>query len=341
MVANRFGLLAFFLSAALLLLAGCSDDAQNRLSVLSGPTMGTTWSVKYTGSPDQGVDELKEDIEKALEQINQQMSTYQSDSAISRFNRAPAGTVMPLPDDFVTVMKAALALSEQTGGAYDVTVGPLVNLWGFGPDKGALEKPTKKAIAKAKDRVGWKKLTLNDDGLLQPGDVYVDLSSIAKGFGVDKVTHVLKKHDIDNYLVEVGGELRAGGEKPHGQPWRVAVEQPIPGVREVEYIVDLKDRSVATSGDYRNFFQVDGTLYSHTLDPRTGYPVGHKLASVSVLDETAMMADGLATVMTVLGPEEGMAFAKRHELAVLFIVRTDEGVREVMSPAFRAVVEDQ
>lgn len=321
-----------------LLLTGC-DDSKNRLSVLSGPTMGTTWSVKYTGTPDEGVEALKGDIEAALEQVNAQMSTYRPDSNLSRFNNAEPGTLMDLPLDTVKVMTAAFSLSEQTGGAYDVTVGPLVNLWGFGPDPDRFEPPEASEVETAKEQVGWQKLLLSEQQLLQPGGVYVDLSSIAKGFAVDKVAALLDSHGLNNYLVEVGGELLGKGSKPHKQPWRVAVERPIAGVREVEQVVDLKNMAVATSGDYRNFFESDGRLYSHTIDPRTGYPVEHQLASVSVLHKSAMMADGLATAMTVLGPDEGMAFAKEQELAVFFIVRTNKGVEELSTPAFDAIVE--
>lgn len=323
-----------------LLLSAC-DDSKNRLSVLSGPTMGTTWSVKFSGTPKESVEDLKADIEAALEQVNAEMSTYRPESHLSRFNAADAGTLMTLPDDMVKVVSAAFEISSMTDGAYDVTVGPLVNLWGFGPDPDRFEPPSETDINAAMARVGWQQLLLNDNELLQPGDVYVDLSSIAKGFAVDKVAELLERQGVENYLVEVGGELRGSGKKPYGQPWRVAVERPIPGVREVEKVVALTDMAVATSGDYRNFFESDGQLYSHTLDPRTGYPVDHMLASVSVLHESAMMADGLATAMTVLGPEAGMAFAKQHELAVFFIVRTGEGVEELSTPAFDAIVEEK
>ncbi|MCK0152736.1 FAD:protein FMN transferase [Alcanivorax sp. S6407] len=333
-------ILSLLVLSLTLMLCAC-DDSKNRLSVLSGPTMGTTWSVKYTGEPEEGVEALKVDIEAALEQVNAEMSTYRQDSVLSGFNQAEAGTVVTLPEDMTRVMKAAFSLSEMTGGAYDVTVGPLVNLWGFGPDPDRFEPPQSEAIEVARSRVGWQSLLLNGRDLLQPGDRYVDLSSIAKGFAVDKVAELLDQQGLSSWLVEVGGELRARGTKPYGKPWRIAVERPIPGVREVEQVVALKDMAVATSGDYRNFFESDGKLYSHTIDPRTGYPVQHKLASVSVLHESAMMADGLATAMTVLGPKEGMAFAKSHELAVFFIVRTDNGVKELSTPAFDAIVEDK
>lgn len=333
-------ILSLLVLSLTLLLSAC-DDSKNRLSVLSGPTMGTTWSVKYTGTPDENIDSLKADIEAALEQVNAEMSTYRADSVLSRFNQAAAGTLVDLPADTQKVLKAAFSLSEMTGGAYDVTVGPLVNLWGFGPESDRFEPPQADEIEAARRRVGWQSLLLDGPRLLQPGEVYVDLSSIAKGFAVDKVAELMDKHGLKSWLVEVGGELRARGTKPYGQPWRIAVERPIPGVREVEQVVALKDMAVATSGDYRNFFESDGKLYSHTIDPRTGYPVQHALASVSVLHKSAMMADGLATAMTVLGPKEGMAFAKANELAVFFIVRTDEGVKELSTPAFDAIVEDK
>lgn len=332
-----FSLLVLFLA---LLLSGC-DDTKNRLSVLSGPTMGTTWSVKYTGTPDESIDALKADIEAALEQVNAEMSTYRDDSVLSRFNHSEAGSLVELPEDTQKVLKAAFSISEMTGGAYDVTVGPLVNLWGFGPDPDRFAPPQAQEIEGARSRVGWQSLLLDGPRVLQPGGVYLDLSSIAKGFAVDKVAALMDKHGLKSWLVEVGGELRARGTKPYGQPWRIAVERPIPGVREVEQVVALKDMAVATSGDYRNFFESDGKLYSHTIDPRTGYPVEHTLASVSVLHQSAMMADGFATAMTVLGPKEGMAFAKTHELAVFFIVRTDEGVEELSTPAFDAILEDK
>lgn len=333
-------ILSLLVLSLTLLLSAC-DDSKNRLSVLSGPTMGTSWSVKYTGTPDESVDALKADIVAALEQVNAEMSTYREDSVISRFNQAPAGTLMAMPEDTVAVLNAAFAISSMTDGAYDVTVGPLVNLWGFGPDVQRFEPPQSEEIQAAMARVGWQALLLDESRLLQPGNAYVDLSSIAKGFAVDKLAGLLDKHGLQSWLVEVGGELRARGTKPYGKPWRIAVERPIPGVREVEQVVALRDMAVATSGDYRNFFESDGKLYSHTLDPRTGYPVEHTLASVSVLHESAMMADGLATAMTVLGPKEGIAFAEAQELAVFFLVRTDDGVREVMTPAFKAILEEK
>ncbi|WP_101676022.1 FAD:protein FMN transferase [Alloalcanivorax mobilis] len=323
------------------LLSGCGDDSEQRLSQLNGDTMGTTWSVKFTGTPDDGAANLKNAIQAALDQVNDEMSTYREDSALSRFNNALAGTDVVLPADFALVLSQALKISRDTGGAYDVTVGPLVNLWGFGPDPRRDQAPTPAQIDAARQRVGYQKLKLDHRRLTQPGGVYVDLSSIAKGFAVDKVADVLAKQGLRNYLVEVGGELRAAGHKPYDQPWRIAVERPVPGVRDVEKIIELHNVAIATSGDYRNFFESEGHFYSHTIDPRTGAPVGHKLGSVTVLHSNCMIADGLATALTVLGPDEGLAFAKAHELAVLFIVRTDDGPREILSPAFQALLDAQ
>ncbi|MFT0139246.1 FAD:protein FMN transferase [Alcanivoracaceae bacterium MT1] len=336
---SRLFLIPFTL-LLLLILSAC-DDAQQRLSALSGPTMGTTWSVKFTGSPRDGIPALKTELEAALEQVNQEMSTYRPDSDLSRFNQAEAGTVQTLPEDFAKVLAAALKLSGDTNGAYDVTVGPLVNLWGFGPDPDRFEPPADEDVQAALRRIGWQRLTLQGREATQPGGLYVDLSSIAKGFGVDKLAGVLKEAGISNYLVEVGGELVASGTKPYGQPWRVAIERPEVGKREVEKVLKLHDIAIATSGDYRNFFEEDGKLFSHTIDPRTGYPVTHHLASVTVLHKSCMMADALATALTVLGPEEGVAFAREHELPVLFIVRTNEGPKEILTPAFQAVLDSQ
>ncbi len=330
----------FPLLALLALLAAC-DDTTDRLSALNGPTMGTTWSVKFTGTPGDGVPALRRSIEAALEQVNADMSTYREDAAISRFNRAEAGRAVTVSDDFARVLNEALTISADTDGAYDVTIGPLVNLWGFGPDPERFEPPPQAEVDAARARVGWQKLALNGDQLTQPGGVYLDLSSIAKGFAVDKVAGVMEQAGIRNYLVEIGGELRASGGKPQGQPWRVAVERPIAGVREMDKVIALRDLSIATSGDYRNFFEVDGKVYSHTIDPRTGYPVGHQLGSVTVLHSSCMVADGLATALTVLGPEKGLAFARARELPVLFIVRGDDGPEEIMTDAFRRILEGE
>lgn len=342
-VADRFsalphqGLRALFaLLLATLLLAGCAQPPQ--VHTLSGPTMGTSWSVKVVGLPTgMTLPQLQQDLAMLLDMVNQQMSTYLADSDISRFNQAEAGSWHALPADFYQVLAYSLALARDTNGAYDPTVGPLVNLWGFGPDKATLKAPGEDALAAARARIGWQRIELDPQrrAAYQPGNMYVDLSSVAKGFAVDKLADYLGARGLENYLVEIGGELRASGRKPDGSGWRVAVEKPLPGVRDIARVLDLTQGAVASSGDYRNFFEQDGVVYSHIVDPRTGRPVDHLTASVTVLADTCMEADALATAMTVLGPKEGIAFADARQLAVLFIVREGEELKEVSSLAFK------
>lgn len=310
-----------------------------------GETMGTTWSVNAV-LPD-GADgrAIEHGIQSEVDRVVAQMSTYEPDSDLSRFNRAPAGTWQTLPPEFFTVLSHALSLAKDTGGAYDPTVGPLVNLWGFGPGKRAHDAPDEAAIAAARARVGWSKIVLDDVNrrAFQPGGVYVDLSAVAKGFGVDQVARFLDRSGLRDYLVEVGGELRASGRKPDGTPWHVGIERPgaaagaVDHLDEVQRIVSLTGKAIATSGDYRHFFESGGKFFSHHIDPRTGYPVAHRVASVSIVADDCMHADPLGTAMTVLGPEDGIAYAKRHGIAVLFILYGDDGqFVERMSPAFMA-----
>ena len=329
------GLRALFAVCLLWLLASCQQPQQ--IHLLSGETMGTTWSVKLVDLP-AGVTltQVRDDIELLLESINRQMSTYRADSDISRFNQAEAGSWQVLPTDFRRVMRYSLQLAQDSGGAFDPTIGPLVNLWGFGPDPKREEPPPDAALAQVRERVGWQKLAWreSDRALLQPGGVYVDLSAVAKGYAVDKVADLLQGKGIRNLLVEIGGELRAHGSKPAGQPWKVAIEKPLPGIREVARVVAMRDLAIATSGDYRNYFQSGERRYSHIIDPRTGYPVAHRVVSVSVLHSRCAEADALATALTVMGVEEGMAWAEARQLAVLFMVQSGTTVEEHASRAF-------
>ena len=339
---TRQGLRALFALMMLVLLASC--DRQPSMHSLSGKTMGTSWHIKLVGLPaGMTPPQLQQELQVILDTVNGQMSTYQPDSDISRFNQADAESWQTLPVDFYRVLDYALRLAGDTGGAYDPTVGPLVNLWGFGPDKSGVQAPTEAEIAEARGRVGWQKVKLDaaTQRAFQSGGVYVDLSSVAKGYAVDKLADYLQGQGIENFLVEIGGELRASGEKPGGNAWKVAVEKPVPGEREIERILALSDIAVATSGDYRNFFEWDGQTYAHIIDPRTGMPVDHLTASVTVLADSCTEADALATALTVLGPEQGMTFADARQLAVLFMVRTDDGFIEQPSAAFTRFISAQ
>ncbi|HUH89249.1 MAG TPA: FAD:protein FMN transferase [Lysobacter sp.] len=322
------------------------------LQQLSGQTMGTTWSVTLQATP-EAMPALQQGVQAQLDTVVAQMSTWEVDSDLSRFNRSPAGSRHRLPTQFHEVMTAALQLAAGTDGAFDPTVGPLVNLWGFGPDGPRDQAPAPAELATARARVGWQRLQLDDTGhLTQPGDAYLDLSGIAKGYGVDRVADFLVKQGIPAFLIEVGGELRSHGRKPDGSAWRIAVERPLPddlggnaGQQDAisknqnddtPVVVALDGLAMATSGDYRHYFEQDARRYSHTIDPRTGQPVQHRLASVTVLHEQCMQADALATALTVLGPEEGWAYALHHQLAVLLVWHDGDGFTSRMTPAFRA-----
>lgn len=318
-----------------MLLLACEQPPQ--VHSMGGHTMGTGWSVQFAGTPvDGSVADMREAVESALERVNAQMSTYREDSHISRFNTAPAGEAVTLPDEFRTVLRGALDVAELTGGALDPTVGPLVNLWGFGPDGSVTRAPDEQAIREAAARVGWRQLRYDDESgtLVQPGGVYLDLSAVAKGYAVDLIGGVLDAHGIEAWLVDIGGDMRARGRKPDGSRWRVAIERPVVGSREIHTVIEPGDMAVATSGNYRNFFRYQGREYSHIIDPRSGYPVSAELPSVTVVDTTAKRADALATALSVLGPEEAYRFALEHDLAVLLLVRENGEVVERATAAF-------
>jgi len=320
------------------MLTGCTGDDGYRQ--YSGPTMGTYYQVTADCPIDVGPH-----IEAELQRVNAEMSTYLRDSALSRFNRAPVDSWVDVPLAVVEVVNAAIELSRMSGGAFDVTVGPLVNLWGFGPDEsdpdGAAGVPGDQAIAAARARVGYDALEtrMEPPSLRKSRDLYVDLSAIAKGHGVDRVAGRLMAAGCQNLLVDVGGEVRSSGLGPTGGPWRIGVEVPDPTTTGgVQRVILLGDAALATSGDYRNFIEAADHRYSHTIDPRTGYPVEHALASVTVLHDSAMWADGYATLLTVLGPEAGWDFAVQRDLAVLFLVRGATGFEERYTPQLEAAL---
>jgi len=320
-----------------LVLAACGDPAL-RLVELSGATMGTFYSVKVVGMPA----ELKKkallaQIEEKLNAINAQMSTYDRESELSRFNTSRSTDWVETSTELATVVREARHVSELTGGAFDVTVAPLVDLWGFGPDDRQDRVPSPGEIAAMAARIGYTHVKARGS---PPAirkdlpDLHIDLSAIAKGYAVDQITELLESRGIANYLVEIGGELRGRGHNDTGNRWRIGIEQPAFGSRDVHTVITINDVGVATSGDYRNYFEQDGVRYSHTINPRTGRPVTHTLASVTVIGYSTAEADALATGLMVLGPEEGFQLAEREGIAACFIVRTADGFSDRQTLAF-------
>lgn len=316
--------------------------ADARLHRWGGESMGTTWSVAALLPPAADASDIAAGIQAALDGVIAQMSNWEAGSDLSRFNRAAPGSWHTLPDDCFAVLQCALQVARDSGGAYDPSAGPLVDLWGFGPAPQRSAPPSPDAVQAARGRCGWVRIEVDGAGkrALQPGGVSLDFCAIAKGFAVDAVARYLSAQNLHHHLTEIGGELRGHGVKPDGMPWWVALETP-PGPgddAEGQTLVALHSLSVATSGDYRRYFDSDGRRYVHTIDPRTGYPASHALASVTVLHAQCMLADALSTALTVLGPEAGMAHARRHGIAARFLVRTPGGFDERISPAFAAML---
>nr|WP_275138740.1 FAD:protein FMN transferase [Vibrio furnissii] len=321
--------------ASLLLLAGCEQPPQQ--VHLSGPTMGTSYNIKYIqqdGLPSS--DDLHKEIDRLLEEVNDQMSTYRQDSELSRFNQYQGTDAFEVSTQTATVVKEAMRLSTLTEGALDVTVGPLVNLWGFGPEGRPEVVPTDAELADRKANTGIHHLTVNGNSLSKDlPHLYVDLSTIAKGWGVDVVANYIESQGIHNYMVEVGGEIRLKGLNRDNVPWRIAVEKPTVDERSIQEIIEPGDMAIATSGDYRNYFERDGVRYSHIINPQTGRPIHNRVVSVTVLDKSCMTADGLATGLMVLGDEKGIEIAEQNHIPVFMIVKTDDGFKEIASSAFK------
>ncbi|MFV0576148.1 MAG: FAD:protein FMN transferase [Vibrio sp.] len=329
------------LACATLLLAGCSKPAEQ--VHLSGPTMGTGYNVKYIVQDEQPKPEdLQKGIDKVLEKVNDEMSTYRDDSELSRFNQHRTNQPFEVSKDTATVVREALRLNKLTEGALDVTVGPIVNLWGFGPEDRPDVVPTAEQLATRRAETGIHHLSETGDALIKDiPELYVDLSSIAKGRGTDEVADYLESVGIHNYMVEVGGEIRVKGKNRDGVAWRIAVEKPVVNERAVANIIEPGDMAIATSGDYRNYFEENGVRYSHIINPKTGKPIDNKVVSVTVLNPSCMTADGLSTGLMVLGEKDGLRVANANNIPVLYIVKTDNGFEEFSSEAFKPYLKDK
>ena len=311
--------------------------ADEKLVAIEGRTMGTTYHIKWVADAketDQHAQNIKSKVDQLLVDINQAMSTYIPDSELSLFNKEPSGTEQQVSSALYELLVKAQRISDSSNGAYDVTVGPLINLWGFGPDKKVIKAPSDETISQVRKRVGYEHLKLlGDNTIRKEADLYIDLSSIAKGYAVDKVATLIADNGYTAYLVEIGGELITTGQKPNAEPWRIAIESPTQG-RVIQRIVTVNDTAVATSGDYRIYFEEDGVRYSHIINTKTGKPITHTLASVSVLADTCAQADALATAFLAMGLEKSYNYAVENGIEAFFISKKDDGFKETMTPGF-------
>ncbi|MBN6710403.1 FAD:protein FMN transferase [Haemophilus haemoglobinophilus] len=312
--------------------------------------MGTTYHIKYIdeGKAKLNSEQIHQGIEAILQDVNAKMSTYIPDSELSLFNKNPEVNMpIEVSADLARVVAEAIELNKITQGALDVTVGPVVNLWGFGPEKRVEKAPTAEQIAERKAWVGIEKVQLtqkNDKFFLTKSvpQLYIDLSSIAKGFGVDKVADYIAEQGITNYLVEIGGEIRASGHNGENIAWQIAIEKPtFDGTRAISQVIGLQNFAMATSGDYRNYFEQDGKRFSHEIDPKTCQPIQHNLASITVLSERSMTADGLSTGLFVLGAEKALEVAEQYNLPIYLTVKTTQGFENKMSSKFAEILSTQ
>lgn len=347
------------------LLAAC----QPPLEKLQGPTMGSTWHISYVREGNAPKpDTVRAEIQPLLDGMDRAVSTYRNDSDVARFNAAPAGTCMTMPAIVTrTLAPYARQLHQQSDGAFDITLLPALDAWGFGPKaaarkakaviqpgtqldqitdstddggpagsagSGSALAPDQNTVAALRRHIGLQHLRIKDDQLCKDAPISIEFNSIAAGAVIDQIADRFQALGIDSYLIDVTGELRAQGAKPDGSPWRIAIEAPIDGTRHAQKIITLTSQAISTSGDYRQYREENGQRLSHILDPRTLHPITHRLAAVSVITPQAMHADGLSTLLMVLGPEAGYEWAVKNDIAAMFVSRTDSGFETKGTPAF-------
>ncbi len=329
LIARCFRIAATVLALSTLMawLSSCHRAPRVEERHFSGDTQGTTYSIKVCAERISAEQEaaIRKAIETRLEEIDKALSNYRPDSEISRFNQFAEITPFKVSADVIQVLQLAREVSIASEGAFDVTVAPLVKAWGFGPAGRRANDPTEEELAEIRKRVGYEKVEI--DGVAstlrktQP-DVTCDLNAIAQGYTSDKLADDLDGLGYTNYMIEVGGEVKTRGLNARGLPWHIGIEKPITTDHVVDLVVQLEDIAISTSGDYRNYYEENGVRISHHVDPRTGRPITHPLASVSVIDKQCARADAYATAFTVLGPDAGYQLALKHNLPVLFIIHT-------------------
>lgn len=305
--------------------------------------MGTFWRISLAGVAPERKASLQKAVQQQLDEDDRQLSTWKNDSVLSRFNQYRGSDPQPVSENMADIVSLSLRIGRKTAGAMDITVGPLVNLWGFGPDKQPLKEPTQAQIDAAKALTGLQHLRViqkAEGAYLQkdlPG-LYVDLSTVGEGFATDHLARLMEKEGINSYLVSVGGAVLTRGQNAQGQPWKVAIQKPTDRENAVQAVVDLQGHGISTSGSYRNYYELNGKRISHVIDPVTGRPIQHKLVSATVIATTALEADGWDTGLMVLGEEKAKALALRENLAVYLIEKQGEGFSSWMSPQFKAFI---
>lgn len=314
-------------------------DSNEEVILFSGPTMGTSYSVKIVADVEEiDVEALKHDVDARLLQLNQVFSTYIDDSELMLLNQAPLDVAVPISNDLFKVLSFSQSLTKDSNGYFDMTIRPLVELWGFGKKAREGEILPQSEVDLALAKIGKNKdieLSVIQQSAIKYEPLSIDLSATAKGYAVDEIAKLVRNKGIENYLVEIGGELRAEGEKSDSKPWVIGIEKPLVEARAIEQLVKLENISMATSGDYRNYFEVDGRRLSHIIDPKTGYPVEHKLASATVLNEDCMVADGLATAMLAMGEHYAKQLALRFNSPVYLIIKTEDGFETWYNPLMK------
>lgn len=323
-------------------LTACGRSAPESIFKISGQTMGTTYHISWVGEAPQLSAELKQKVDERLVAINKSMSTYDPNSELSLINQNKAAKDeqgwVPVSNDLKEVLSLSMDVWQRSQGAFDVTIGPLVNLWGFGPQARPEHIPAQEKIDQLRKNIGtnYLELDLANSKLHVATPQYIDLSAVAKGWAVDEVAKVLEGLGVQSYLVEIGGEITAKGKKPKDQPWRIAIEKPEQLLEKSSIlIIELDGIGVATSGDYRNYYEEEGVRYSHTIDPTTGYPIKHNLASVTVVHPSTGAADAWATAITVAGPEKGLELAEKNNLMVYMQIGHGKDFIERYSSAFK------
>ena len=328
---------------AFLVIYGCDQQPDKQRYEISGETMGTYYRISLIDDSNAKLAKIEVKVSAILENVNSQMSTYLDDSQISKFNNQSSNDWYDVSADLVLVSQKAHEIYQLTQGLFEPTIGPLVNLWSFGPDQKPLSIPKTQALQAIKDSVGADKLKIRDHPpalkKMHP-TLKLDLSAIAKGYAVDMIAADLISLEQANFLIDIGGELRAVGKNLSGQSWRVGIEKPQLAVTQsVQQVVSISGKSIATSGSYRNYFEQNGKRYSHIINPNTGYPIEHKLVSVSVVSDDCMTADAFATALMVLGPDQGYDFALQYGLAVYMIEKKGEQFVSKFTPQMKPFME--